>query len=333
MPRYILHVGPQKTGTTYLQSAFAEFRSQLKARGIEYPRLWGGAGGQYPLVERIRAGIDLKLRAEFAELNASDSDIVLMSSENFITLDDDALRSLRRRMGGAPVTVVFYCRRVSEVVRSAWQEVIKHGECMTFPDFVARYALNPLISSVVNYCFMIDRFAAIFGSENIRLVSYNHVMEADVDLFTHFCQFFLDWPDAPLPERRIVNQSLGMQDTEILRVLNSVEWRRPASERTKLHKRYVAAKATLQLDLVHDMIRKSVTALEIQENGLALRSIHDEILARYGAVLLPPCPGGRLFSTQDVMVPYFNSHYLMEPGVIRLLRLAHAKLAAMDDPA
>ena len=57
MPRYILHVGPQKTGTTYLQSAFAEFRSQLKARGIEYPRLWGGAGGQYPLVERIRAGI------------------------------------------------------------------------------------------------------------------------------------------------------------------------------------------------------------------------------------------------------------------------------------
>jgi hypothetical protein len=151
MPRYVLHVGPQKTGTTYLQSAFAEFRFQLKARGIEYPRFWGAAGGQYPLVERIRAGIDLKLRAEFADLNASDADIVLLSSENFVTLDDDALRSLRRRMGGAPVTVVFYCRRVSEVVRSAWQEVIKHGECMTFPDYVARYLLNPTISTVVNY--------------------------------------------------------------------------------------------------------------------------------------------------------------------------------------
>jgi hypothetical protein len=180
---------------------------------------------------------------------------------------------------------------------------------------------------------MIDRFAAIFGAENIRLVSYNHVMDGRIDLFTHFCELFLDWPDAPLPGQRIVNQSLGMQDTEILRVLNSVEWRRPAGQRTKLYNRYVAAKTTLQLEPVQDMIRKSVTALEIQEDGLALRSIHDDILARYGSSLQPPCPGGRLFVTQDVMVPYFNSHYLTEPGVIRTLRLAHVKLAAMDEPS
>lgn len=332
MPRYVLHIGPQKTGTTYLQSAFAEFNLQLKVRGIEYPHYWGGAGGQYPLVERIRSRVDDKLHTEFADLNASDAEIVLLSSENFGTLDDDALRALRDLMNGAPIIVVFYCRRVSEVVRSAWQEVIKHGECMAFPDYVARYVLNPTISPIVNSCLMIDRFAAIFGSESIRLVSYNHVMESGSDLFTHFCELFLGWPEAPLPGRRIVNQSLGMQDTEILRVLNSVEWRRPAGQRTKLYSRYMAAQTTLQLELVRDMIRRSVTALEIQEGGIALRSIHDDILARYGTCLQPPCPGGRLFVTQDVMVPYSSSHYLMQPGVIRMLRLAHAKLVAMDDP-
>ena len=332
MPRYVLHVGPQKTGTTYLQTAFTEFRPDLKRRGIEYPVTWGGAGGQYPLVERIRAGIDDTLRSEFAALNRSDADIVLLSSEIFVTLDDESLHRLRELMGGAPVVVAFYCRRWSEVVSSAWREVIKHGECMTFPDYVTKYVLNPTQSSVVNYCIMLDRYARIFGAENIRLISYNHVRSAGGDLFTHFCQSFLDWPDPALPRQRAVNESLGIQDTEILRALNAFEWRRRTGLRSRLYARYVAAKPTLMLASIFDVIRRSVTSLEMQEDGIALRSIHDDILARYGARLLPPCPGGRLFDTEDVMVPYINSHYLMEPGVIRTLRGVHERLLAMDEP-
>src|SRR6185312_4862270 len=36
-PRYVIHIGPHKTGTTYLQHAFAKTQKELLAEGIYYP--------------------------------------------------------------------------------------------------------------------------------------------------------------------------------------------------------------------------------------------------------------------------------------------------------
>ena len=44
-PTFILHIGPHKTGTTYLQLSFKAQRSGMEARGILYPAKWDYAPG------------------------------------------------------------------------------------------------------------------------------------------------------------------------------------------------------------------------------------------------------------------------------------------------
>jgi len=109
MPRYVIHVGPHKTGTTFLQTAFTEFRAQLESRGIAYPPYWGGIHGQYPLVARLQKGGDDSLQDEFSNINDSDIKTVLLSSENFGTLSVDKLRLLSEFINGNSVNMVLYC--------------------------------------------------------------------------------------------------------------------------------------------------------------------------------------------------------------------------------
>ena len=73
MPRYLIHIGPHKTGKTYLQAAFHALRPQLLERGIWYPDQWQGDDklGQLRLVQRLRGSSSDGLTEEFAALNAS----------------------------------------------------------------------------------------------------------------------------------------------------------------------------------------------------------------------------------------------------------------------
>ena len=40
MTRFIIHIGPHKTGSTYLQNHLTQNRAALIGRGIYYPREW-----------------------------------------------------------------------------------------------------------------------------------------------------------------------------------------------------------------------------------------------------------------------------------------------------
>ena len=40
MTRFIIHIGPHKTGSTYLQNHLRDNRAALVGRGIYYPREW-----------------------------------------------------------------------------------------------------------------------------------------------------------------------------------------------------------------------------------------------------------------------------------------------------
>lgn len=109
MPRYVIHVGPHKTGTTYLQHAFTKLRSRFAARGIEYPGEWGGIHGHHQLANAL--GTDASLRTAFDRLNRSGAETILLSSESFAYSTDADVEALHDLLAGEPAIVVFYCRR------------------------------------------------------------------------------------------------------------------------------------------------------------------------------------------------------------------------------
>jgi hypothetical protein len=330
MPRYVLHIGPHKTGTSYLQVLFRELAAPLRARGILYPEQWSAAGvlGHTVLIARLRAGDHAALAREFEPMNRSEHELVLISAEDLANLTVEQLAALRDQIDPQPVDVVFYCRRWLDLLPSVWQELIKHGRTVNLPEFIAIQLANPAASTPINYTRTLDRFAAVFGLESLRIASYSNILDTGASLAEHFFRSFLGWPDAPGLRRVSINASLTLEDTEMIRVLNSLASLRGATPGVDLRVRYLKMRERLELEIPFAAMERHRASLFLDENAGGLRVIHDEIFRKYGNRLVPPASGREWFCRRQGELRYINETHLLEPGVLQAMDAVYASLQA-----
>jgi len=334
--RYVIHVGPHKTGSTYLQHAFTQMRPALRERGIDYPDIWGGPHGHMGLTDHLGRSDAAALRAAFDRLaDESGCDTILLSSETLAYCTGEQVWLLRDALRGAAVTMVFYVRRWSELIPSHWREVLKHGSRESLQGFALKYMFNAAEAEIVNFALVLGRYAAAFGADSLQLACYNAIAEAGEDLLAHFCRCFLDWPDPPPNALGRVNESLDMVDCEIIRTLNALEWTRAGDGGEPLYHRYIALKQTLPIDWIVDQsMQFAVNPMRLDDAALGLAELHDRIADQYRHALVPPCPGGRLFEPRAADVLYVHPDYVLRPGILEKMREIHARLlAAKDDGA
>lgn len=319
MPRYVIHVGPHKTGTTYLQHGFAALRSQFATRGIDYPGEWGGIHGHHQLAITLRT--DASLQTAFDRFNRSGAETILLSSESFAYSSDADVEALHDLLAGEPAIVVFYCRRWSELIPSIWRETLKHGSLLTLPEFTLQCLGDPVNSHVVNFSQVLARYARFFGPNALRIASYNRVIETSDDLLSHFCRHFLAWPDPPPSGLGRVNESLDMVDSEIIRALNALEWTRAREDRQRLYHRYIEAKPSLPIQsIVESAMQFTVDAVRIDDTSPALARLHATLSDHYRYAMVEPLPPGGLFAPRCSDVDYIRNDYLFADGIMEKLR-------------
>ena len=330
--RYVIHIGPHKTGSTYLQHAFTQMRTELREHGIDYPDLWGGLHGHMALMDHLASGDAVALQAAFNLLtDRSEYETILLSSETLAYCTDAQVRLLRGLLRGAPVTIVFYVRRWSELIPSHWREVLKHGSRESLQGFALKYMFSPATSEIVNFALVLGRYATAFGADNLRLASYNAIAEAGEDLLSHFCRCFLNWPDPPPNMLGRVNESLDMVDCEVIRTLNALEYVRAGDEGVPLYHRYMALKPELPIGWIVDQsMQFAVNPMRFDDAALGLADLHDRIANQYRYALVPPCPGGRLFSPRAADVLYVHPDYVLRPGILGKMQDIHARLLAAN---
>jgi hypothetical protein len=306
----VIHIGPHKTGTTYLQHAFTRLQPQLSARGVLYPDQWGNRHGHFGIMAALASGEHAALASAFSALHRPGVDTVLLSSETLSYASDADIRRLRALLAGCPVTVVFYCRRWSELLPSNWREHIKHGSQATLPEFVLKSTADPAAELGINFGLVLDRWAAAFGQSAIRVGLYNEVMESGENLLTHFCRHFLGWSDPPLEGPARINESLDMVDAEVLRTLNAMAWasNRENGVSNALAERFLKAKHRLPIRrVVEEAMQYMVNAIEIDDAAPALTMLHAQIAERYRSSLVPPVAAAGLFTPRRARVNYVHS--------------------------
>jgi hypothetical protein len=144
--RLFLHIGMMKTGTTYLQNVWRANHDALADQGIWFPSgpdaptqrfaVWDLVG------RRPRGATDARVAGQWAALTADVADhaheTVLLSEEY---LAARSLRLARRAVAGFPqheVHVVVTARDLGRQLVSAWQESVKSGQTLSWPEFIAR---------------------------------------------------------------------------------------------------------------------------------------------------------------------------------------------------
>jgi hypothetical protein len=221
----VLHIGPHKTGSTYIQKVFSENRNRLLSVGVRYPDIGlNGHYGQHDLVEKIKnldAGPLMQYMADFIGPETN-----FISSENFDRLNADEVKKLGQALAGlltepASLGIIYYHRNYGDLLPSCWQEEVKHGSIASFHEFILPHVLRPFASNLINPAVVLDLYAHVFGRDRITVVDYDRAKD---NLLQPIFQLLGIDLDAVANE--IVNSSLKVELVEILRALNAIAKRR-----------------------------------------------------------------------------------------------------------
>ena len=329
-PDFIVHIGPHKTGTTYLQLSFKAKRAALAERGVLLPEFWEHAPGNpshLPLAQQLKAGQADLLQPRFDQLLQSGARKVLISAEDLSNLEVPALELLRTLLAGRPVRFVFYFRRWCELIPSSWQESIKQGQTRTLPEFMLLAVQNAAHSRQLNFERKITHFEQVFGAGAMRFVSYSELRDREIDMFTHFCNHFLGWPNAgPGEAPKQANASRDLATTEILRALNSLSKRDDGVASDNLRRAFDALRDREFLAPLIDAIEAHAQKLRFSDGWPSLQALHDGLVAQYHPRLLPPRRPNQLFRPRTRELAYAGAEYMLEPGIADILHALHANL-------
>ena len=337
MPRYVLHIGPSKTGSTYLQRRLFHARAALLADGICYPDNWWTKAAQIdhnPLTELLRRNRFAEVAAEFRRIAAQDHRIVVISSEDIEGLAPAQFAALRAAMGSDPVEVVFYCRRWSERMPSIWKQVVKTGLCPTLPEWYTAAVRHAHFSALANYSLIWNIVCEVFGRSSLRLVSYDRLRDARIDLFRHFSASFLDWqePAGLAGDGLLENVSLNATDTEILRALNWLDAAARGPHSRFMHVRFIEMRPQFDTRSIEQMMAGSTAGFEISDASEDFRLSWRD-MQQFGDCLVPRSPPRTpLFEFRSATAPYEKPGYLVNEGAAAELHRLYRQLRQAATP-
>jgi hypothetical protein len=225
--RVYLHVGPPKTGTSYLQGILWHHSETLQQRGLLLP------GSRH---DHFRAVVDVLDSAVSAgdkpkwsqgawarlveEISAWDGD-ALVSRETLAGAPPRRVRQIVADLAPAQVHVVLTVRDLARAVPAVWQQRLKRGGTESLEDFTARVMADTAQFHRAQFPEVVAaRWARRVPAEQIHVVTLPPPGAPSRLLWERFGGLF-DIADLPIPDQPKVNSSLGAAEAELLRRVNT----------------------------------------------------------------------------------------------------------------
>ncbi len=232
-PAVYLHVGPPKTGTTYLQDVLWLNQARLAERGVNVP------GKQ---VDHFHAALDLRgiqfgghddpavpgAWARLATRARAASGKVVISHEVLAGAQPEQIAEAVSSLAPARVHVVYGARDLGRQLPAVWQEGLKNRQTRGWGPFLKRSLLD---DAAVDRGFwrsqhavdVLARWAAHVPADRITVVTLppaDAVSTGGDVLWDRFCQALeIDGSGLDLDVAR-TNASLSAAQCEVLRMLN-----------------------------------------------------------------------------------------------------------------
>lgn len=216
-----LHVGPHKTGTTLIQKTMLDNQGLLLQQGVFYPKNFVTIFGHHDFRNKIQDEAITDEDVLFLEHTEKN---VLLSSEDFISLNEKNFRYLKQRLSNFDIEIIYSWRRGNKKMFSIWQEYVKHGGQDTFFEYHFPHLARPATSAMLSPDIKLQSFARVFGKNKVKIIDYDAAAEADnlLELFFSIIQVS-DTKEfkIPLQDENASNKSLKYYESELLRALNT----------------------------------------------------------------------------------------------------------------
>lgn len=323
MKSLALHIGPQKTGSTYLQKRLYEARGTLLENDILYPSDVS-IYGHHEAAMSYFPGV--KIRPSISSLvDAASKHRVIVSSELFSLVPHAGLLKLHDEIGSQDVTLIYFLRNPSERLFSLWSEWVRHGERISFFELATKEFSGIRDSTWLNPVPTLKAYADVFGKSRLRIVNYENA-RASVSMLDRFFAA-AGLPSVLEDHDEDVNPPSSVEQVELIRVLNQLAfvdgWLDESNVRALFTERLAQDSECRLSTLVRDaesLIKQSVTTVVI--GGLDIdREIADEVTRQFGGELDDP-----EFSWRQRKVNLPASSWLMDRQAMECVSEIYAQL-------
>ena len=254
--RFYIHIGMQKTGTSYLQAAMLRNREVLAEQGLDLVPPTKRETFELMLLVRDRynpaldaASVPESLGKFSAALGRAPGSRALVSQESLAVAGPHQIRSLLDACGDREVHVIATVRDLARQLPSSWQQLLKGGGTMPYQRFLRQAQAREQEGEFqppwthLNVPAVLARWSEALGPDRIHVVTVPPAGSAPTTLLERYCGVLGVDPDRIVPEETRVNTSLGRVQAELLRRVNSelpVEMR-PRQVYGAVGKRFFAA--------------------------------------------------------------------------------------------
>lgn len=227
-----LHIGLQKTGTSYLQSIFWQNKEVLAEQGLDM--VPGSKRATFHLMLRARnryrpavdpPSVEGALDRLPEQLTQAPGDRALISEESLAPAPPEQITRLLEHCGDREVHLVITLRDLGRQLPSAWQQDIQSGAHVSYPDYFERMretADDPLhrLWSSKNVSAILERWGAHIPADRIHVVTVPPPGSDPEVLLHRFCEVV--GVDHTVLNKEVArsNRGIGRIQVEVLRRVN-----------------------------------------------------------------------------------------------------------------
>ncbi len=217
----LLHVGPPKTGSTAVQGAFRQAKSDLEVIGVRCPGKERRA--KTPLADLLRGDGRGSWARFTAAVGRRAADRVWVSNEDFAAVPAQVAARAVDDLGGDRVEVVYVVRPIDKLLPSQWQQRVRRSRSApTYDDWLREVLADEATSAHTHFWSRHDLAgqSAKWSGGDPRRMRFVVSREGDYDYLLHVFEDLLAIPRGTLVAEKGANSSLTLSGAELLRELD-----------------------------------------------------------------------------------------------------------------
>lgn len=335
---FVIHIGPRKTATTYLQSNFYRNSKQLLAKGWVYPVVSLRAQNAHHQVvssrDEVLAGegaLFKRLKRASDDANKKDANL-LISSEGFRKWTAKDFVRLGKVLGQTDIMIAYTLRDPFTMLMSVWGETVKNGRTRSFPDYAAKQLKDPAKSEPLN---PLDELGPILDHPRLRLAAldYEAVRASNQDIYTAFCRDILGLDGMQPARDKPKNFSFRIELTDYLRALSQKVDHDPKKSDILFSRLFTACHKPEDIDRIVAAMKAAGPefhdTVKLDRGAGWYVELEADLIARLGPRLHPLPSDGRLFGRDVIEVKTYNMNRLAtQPEIAKLLEDSANRLKA-----
>jgi hypothetical protein len=231
--RLYLHIGLQKTGTSYLQSIMWRNQDLLGELGLDLvpPSKRETFHLMLNVRHRYRPEFDPPAAASAlqrlpGQLAAASRPTALLSEESLAPADDQQIQDLLAACAEREVHLIVTLRDLGRQIPSAWQQTLQAGQSLPYAEYLRRLRKNEGVPSAKlwgskDVAAILERWSRHVPSDRVQLVTVPPQGSAQGALLERYCRVLGIDPARLDRDVERSNESVGRLQAELLRRVNA----------------------------------------------------------------------------------------------------------------